>query len=84
MHYRPIVDYNPVRAKFTVQLEDGSHAVFTLHSYAPIRKGMGIEGPLEARGLTTLMLDTRQNFKAFGETGPTTSGTCRQLVWPGR
>ena len=82
MHYRPIVDYNPVRAKFMVALEDGSHAVFTLKSYAPIKKGMGVEGMLAKRGPITLTLDNRQHFEAFGDTGPTNSGTCRQLVWP--
>lgn len=82
MQYRLIVDYNPDRAQFTVELEDGSNAAFTLHSHAVIKKGMGVEGSLAERGPVTLMLDNRQHLKAFGETGPTNRGTCRQLVWP--
>ncbi|RZL39867.1 MAG: hypothetical protein EOP35_02615 [Rubrivivax sp.] len=81
MNYRPIVDYNPARGMIIVSLEDGSHAVFTLRSHAVIKVGIGVQGPVSARGLQSLIPDTRQLFDAFGETGPTTLEACQRMLW---
>ena len=76
-----IVEINAAKARFLVDLGNGTYAAFTLLSSATLISGMQLEAPRTCGGRTWLMPSHRQRFEARGDIGPASLEECRAVVW---
>lgn len=76
-----IIDLNPSRGMFIVEIEGGGHALFTLYDRMHLALGDRIDGGLAEMGSERLFhRGCRQQFEAFGETGTASLEECQRVM----
>lgn len=76
-----IVEINGAKARFLVDLGDGTYAAFTLLSRAVLTVGLQLEPPSIKNDRGSLMPMSRQAFEARCDLGPASLEACRAVVW---
>lgn len=81
MQVGKVVEINPHKGFFIVEIESGAYAVFEILSSIDIAVGDHIRGELDALGGEDLYhVDHGETFEAYGQSGPSSFSACRRLL----